>query len=223
MMSWRTLQLSRKEPLSITAISAQINVVPLSHLMAYSVTESVFFRGTRFEFTMNPGPFSVKDHVLITIFANSGAGNPYAIHIVSAVKLFYKKELTFFVAQQPHTCLHTGSHHNHVSNNNNNLGFNFSSSRPSVHQQQIGGGNFFQEMMNYSGGGGFEEDEDEMASFEDAFGGGSKSAAALGDGGESEGMTRDFLGLRPLSHSDLLSFGDLGRRKNGLGLLVRLG
>ncbi|CAN1226886.1 Oligopeptide transporter 7, partial [Linum perenne] len=88
----------RKEPLSITAISAQIAVVPLGHLMAYSVTERVFFRGTRFEFTMNPGPFNVKEHVLITIFANSGAGNPYAIHIVSAVKLFYKKELTFFVA-----------------------------------------------------------------------------------------------------------------------------
>ncbi|CAN1218139.1 Protein indeterminate-domain 7 [Linum perenne] len=108
--------------------------------------------------------------------------------------------------------LHTGPHHNHVSNNNN-LGFNFSSSRPPVHQQQIGGGNFFQEMMNYSGGGGFEEDEDGMASFEDAFGGGSKSAAAaaLGDGtGGSEGMTRDFLGLRPLSHSDLLSLAGFG-------------
>ncbi|CAN1226912.1 Oligopeptide transporter 7, partial [Linum perenne] len=88
----------RNEPLSITAVSAQIAVVPLGHLMAYSVTEKVFFRGTRFEFTMNPGPFNVKEHVLITIFANSGAGNPYAIHIVSAVKLFYKKELTFLVA-----------------------------------------------------------------------------------------------------------------------------
>lgn len=36
--------------------------------------------------------------MLITIFASSGAGNPYAIHIVSAVKVFYKKELTFWVS-----------------------------------------------------------------------------------------------------------------------------
>ncbi|CAI0379856.1 unnamed protein product [Linum tenue] len=88
----------RKEPLSITAISAQIAVVPLGHLMAFALPNRLLFRGTRFEFSLNSGPFNVKEHVLITIFANSGAGNPYAIHIVSAVKLFYKKQLTFFVA-----------------------------------------------------------------------------------------------------------------------------
>ncbi|KAI9109585.1 hypothetical protein K1719_019639 [Acacia pycnantha] len=78
-----------------------------------------------------------------------------------------------------------------------------------------------------SGGGGFEG-----TSFEDAFGGifSSKNnkdgsfldtltktttisaghlsdAAATGnDGGGNEGLTRDFLGLRPLSHNEILSF-----------------
>ena len=66
--------------------------------MASMVTDRVFFEGQKWEFTLNPGPFNVKEHVLITIFANSGAGNPYAIHIVSAVKIFYGKNLTFFVA-----------------------------------------------------------------------------------------------------------------------------
>lgn len=47
---------------------------------------------------MNPGPFNVKEHVLITIFANSGAGGAYAISIVTIVKAFYKKKITFFVA-----------------------------------------------------------------------------------------------------------------------------
>eukprot|EP00262_Sarcandra_glabra_P009240 TRINITY_DN2332_c0_g1_i4.p1 TRINITY_DN2332_c0_g1~~TRINITY_DN2332_c0_g1_i4.p1 ORF type:complete len:757 (-),score=30.15 TRINITY_DN2332_c0_g1_i4:327-2597(-) len=88
----------RKEPLSITSISAQIAVVPLGHLMARTITDRVFFRGTRWEITLNPGPFNIKEHVLITIFANSGAGNVYAIQIVSAVKLFYKKKLTFLVS-----------------------------------------------------------------------------------------------------------------------------
>lgn len=86
----------RREPLSITSICAQIAVVPLGHLMASTITNKTFFIGKKWEFTLNPGPFNVKEHVLITIFANSGAGNVYAIHIVSAVKLFYKKELTFF-------------------------------------------------------------------------------------------------------------------------------
>ncbi|KAL7111102.1 hypothetical protein ACP275_05G066900 [Erythranthe tilingii] len=88
----------RTEPLSITAISAQIAVVPLGQLMAAKITDRSFFRGSRFEFTLNPGPFNMKEHVLITIFANSGAGTVYAIHVVTAVKIFYKQHISFFVS-----------------------------------------------------------------------------------------------------------------------------
>ena len=88
----------RKEPLTITAISAQIAVVPLGRLMAAALPERAFLRGTRWEFTLNPGPFNVKEHVLITIFANAGAGPVYALHVVTAVRVFYGKNLTFFVS-----------------------------------------------------------------------------------------------------------------------------
>ncbi|KAJ0588836.1 putative oligopeptide transporter, OPT superfamily [Helianthus annuus] len=88
----------RTEPLSISSIAAQVATVPLGHLMARTITKRVFFKGKWCEFTMNPGPFNMKEHVLITIFANSGAGSVYATHILSAVKLFYKKELAFLPA-----------------------------------------------------------------------------------------------------------------------------
>ncbi|XP_022773786.1 oligopeptide transporter 6 [Durio zibethinus] len=88
----------RKMPLSITSISAMIAVVPLGHLMARTLPSRVFLKNTRWEFTLNPGPFNMKEHVLITIFANSGAGTVYATHILSAVKLYYKRELTFLPA-----------------------------------------------------------------------------------------------------------------------------
>ncbi|KAK7316507.1 hypothetical protein RJT34_00017 [Clitoria ternatea] len=88
----------RTEPLTITAISAQIAVVPLGQLMASRITKRVFFKGSRWEFSLNPGPFNVKEHVLITIFANSGAGTVYAIHIVTAVKIYYQKHISFFVS-----------------------------------------------------------------------------------------------------------------------------
>ncbi|KAF7093075.1 hypothetical protein CFC21_095508 [Triticum aestivum] len=88
----------RKEPLTITAISAQITVVPLGRLMAAALPERAFLRGSRWEFTLNPGPFNVKEHVLITIFANAGAGTVYAIHVVTVVRVFYGKNLTFFVS-----------------------------------------------------------------------------------------------------------------------------
>ncbi|KAI7734761.1 hypothetical protein M8C21_000681 [Ambrosia artemisiifolia] len=88
----------RTEPLTIGSIAAQVATVPIGHLMARTITDRVFFRGKRYEFTLNPGPFNIKEHVLITIFANSGAGSVYATHILSAVKLFYKKELAFLPA-----------------------------------------------------------------------------------------------------------------------------
>ncbi|KAF8035443.1 hypothetical protein BT93_C1463 [Corymbia citriodora subsp. variegata] len=88
----------RREPLSVTSVSAQIAVVPLGHFMAGVITKRVFFQGSRWQFTLNPGPFNVKEHVLITIFANSGASSVYAIHVISGVKIFYRKEMTFPVA-----------------------------------------------------------------------------------------------------------------------------
>lgn len=88
----------RTQPLTITSISAQIAVVPLGHLMARTLPKRLFFEGTRFQFSLNPGPFNVKEHVLITIFANSGAGTVYATHILTAVKIFYRRKLTFFPA-----------------------------------------------------------------------------------------------------------------------------
>ncbi|KAH7538273.1 oligopeptide transporter 6 [Ziziphus jujuba] len=88
----------RKMPLSISSISAQIAVVPIGHLMARTLPTRPFFKGTKWEFTMNPGPFNIKEHVLITIFANSGSGSVYAVHILTAVKLFYKRKLSFFPA-----------------------------------------------------------------------------------------------------------------------------
>ncbi|CAL0313265.1 unnamed protein product [Lupinus luteus] len=88
----------RREPLSVTAVSAQIAVVPLGHLMAATVTKRVFWKGKKFEFTLNPGKFNVKEHVLITIFANSGAASVYAVHFVTGVKVFYRKDVSLWVA-----------------------------------------------------------------------------------------------------------------------------
>lgn len=88
----------RTEPLSVSSIAVQIAVVPIGHLMAKTLPNRVLFKDTWFEFTLNPGPFNVKEHVLITIFANSGAGSVYATHILTAVKLLYRRPLPFLPA-----------------------------------------------------------------------------------------------------------------------------
>ncbi|KAL3373976.1 hypothetical protein AABB24_005774 [Solanum stoloniferum] len=88
----------RTQPLTISSTAVQIAVVPIGHLMAKIITKRVFFEGTGWAFTLNPGRFNIKEHVLITIFANAGAGTVYATHILSAVKLYYKRPLEFFPA-----------------------------------------------------------------------------------------------------------------------------
>ncbi|KAG0025207.1 hypothetical protein BGZ81_007330, partial [Podila clonocystis] len=48
-----------------------------------------------FHFTLNPGPFNVKEHVLVTIMANCGAGTAYAVDIIVIQRVFYKQDFGF--------------------------------------------------------------------------------------------------------------------------------
>lgn len=48
---------------------------------------------TEWTFSLNPGPFNLKEHVLITIFANSGSNSVYAVGIITMVKAFYRRKL----------------------------------------------------------------------------------------------------------------------------------
>ena len=91
----------RTEPLVITMISVQVATLPVGRFMA-KVLPKTKFRvpgfGSR-EYSLNPGPFNVKEHVLISIFANAGAafgsGTAYAISIVDIIKAFYHREISF--------------------------------------------------------------------------------------------------------------------------------
>jgi hypothetical protein len=106
----------RKEPLIITTISAQIVALPLGRFMAATLpARMIRFPFTHWEFTLNPGPFNMKEHVLITIFANAGSafgnGDAYAVGIVNITKAFYKRTIGFFpgllvvITTQVHTLL----------------------------------------------------------------------------------------------------------------------
>ncbi|GAB2230392.1 hypothetical protein Droror1_Dr00014655 [Drosera rotundifolia] len=89
----------RYNSISIGALSAQIVVLPIGRFMATVLpTRKLKFPFTNWSFTMNPGPFNLKEHVLITIFANCGAGGVYAIDIVTIVKALYHRSLNIYVA-----------------------------------------------------------------------------------------------------------------------------
>ncbi|KAF2288777.1 hypothetical protein GH714_013074 [Hevea brasiliensis] len=66
----------RQNPLYISSVAAQIAVLPIGKFMAASLPNKIIYvPGTKWSFSLNPGPFNMKEHVLITIFANSGS-NP---------------------------------------------------------------------------------------------------------------------------------------------------
>ncbi|CAO2815802.1 unnamed protein product [Amaranthus hypochondriacus] len=94
----------RTEPLIITQITVQVATLPIGHFLAH-VLPRTQFRIIGFgsqKFSLNPGPFNVKEHVLITIFANAGSafgnGSAYAVGIVNIIKAFYKRNISFFAA-----------------------------------------------------------------------------------------------------------------------------
>ncbi|KAF9993079.1 hypothetical protein BGZ79_002319, partial [Entomortierella chlamydospora] len=47
------------------------------------------------QFSFNPGPFNVKEHVLITVMANCGAGTALAVDIIVIQRVFYKQDFGF--------------------------------------------------------------------------------------------------------------------------------
>ncbi|KAJ9672445.1 hypothetical protein PVL29_025883 [Vitis rotundifolia] len=56
-------------------------------------TKQVNVPFTKWSFSLNPGPFNLKEHVLITMFANAGSGGVYAVNIITIVKAFYHRNL----------------------------------------------------------------------------------------------------------------------------------
>lgn len=103
LMFFNTFFSYRTQPLSVAATFAQILALPLGRFMA-AVLPTTYYTlpvlGSRF--TLNPGPFNIKEHVLITIFANAGVsfggGDAYSVGVINIIKAFYKKNIHFIAA-----------------------------------------------------------------------------------------------------------------------------
>ncbi|KAI3725622.1 hypothetical protein L1987_65413 [Smallanthus sonchifolius] len=91
----------RTEPLIISMISVQVATLPIGRFMAVVLPEKKF-SALGFEFSLNPGPFNMKEHVLISIFANAGSafgsGSAYAVSIVDIIRAFYHRKISFMAS-----------------------------------------------------------------------------------------------------------------------------
>ncbi|KAI1314462.1 hypothetical protein EDD11_002164 [Mortierella claussenii] len=82
-----------------TTVSVGYSVValvslPMGHFMA-RVLPSKFITIGGWRFTLNPGPFSIKEHVLIGTMVACNSGTAYAVDIIILQKLWYNSEKPF--------------------------------------------------------------------------------------------------------------------------------
>lgn len=92
----------RTQPLTISAILMQIAVLPIGRFMASVLPNREVKVFGSWGFNLNPGPFNMKEHVIITIFANcgvsSGGGDAYSIGAITVMKAYYKQTISFLCA-----------------------------------------------------------------------------------------------------------------------------
>lgn len=60
----------RNPTVSVSVYIAQLFAYPMGRFCAAVLPGRVFLSGTRLAFTLNPGPFTLKEHMLITIMSN---------------------------------------------------------------------------------------------------------------------------------------------------------
>ncbi|GJE84381.1 OPT oligopeptide transporter protein [Phanerochaete sordida] len=80
----------RYPSVTITGIVAQLISFPIMRVWA-----RVMPRVKIFGMSLNPGPFTIKEHVIITIMANVGSGSAYATDIIAVQRVFYNQDPPF--------------------------------------------------------------------------------------------------------------------------------
>lgn len=89
----------RSSPLTISAIAAQVASLFLGRFMAATLPDK-----TVCGVQLNPGPFNIKEHVLITMFAQAGGGlkgsTAKAVDTVALIKLpaFFNRDISLIAA-----------------------------------------------------------------------------------------------------------------------------
>ncbi|KAF8218300.1 OPT oligopeptide transporter protein-domain-containing protein [Mycena galopus ATCC 62051] len=71
-------------------VVAQLLVFPIGSIWARWMPNVAFFG-----VSLNPGPFTIKEHVLITIMAAVGSGSAYATNVVAVQRTFYNQSFSF--------------------------------------------------------------------------------------------------------------------------------
>ncbi|KAK1291128.1 Oligopeptide transporter 7 [Acorus calamus] len=60
-------------------------------------TEPIRIPFTKWKFSMNAGPFNMKEHALIYTLTSSGFAYPSGLNIVTQMKIFYHHKMNYWI------------------------------------------------------------------------------------------------------------------------------
>ncbi|KAI0706064.1 OPT oligopeptide transporter [Cytidiella melzeri] len=89
-----TLMSLRSWNFTLNTLIIQVAILPFGKLMAYALPTKRF-QTLGYEWTLNPGPFNVKEHTLITAMANVTWMTPYVTTVFIVQTTIYGQDLTF--------------------------------------------------------------------------------------------------------------------------------
>lgn len=75
----------------------QIAALYFGRILALSLPQKQIGFG-KFSFELNPGPFSIKEHVAVVLAANTGATNNLGDYVLAPLQLFYDKPMNGWLA-----------------------------------------------------------------------------------------------------------------------------
>jgi len=78
----------------ITGIVVQLLALPLGKCLE-KILPTAKFKVFDCTWSLNPGPFNIKEHVCITVMANVVFEGPFSLRVLAAQKSFYHQKLTF--------------------------------------------------------------------------------------------------------------------------------
>ncbi|KAJ7339942.1 OPT oligopeptide transporter protein-domain-containing protein [Mycena albidolilacea] len=82
---------------SVVPLALLLIAYPHGKFLAY-VLPVTTYRFRSFEFSLNPGPWNIKEHVLVFIMANVAVGNPYALNAIVVSEFYYDIKLGYWFA-----------------------------------------------------------------------------------------------------------------------------
>lgn len=82
---------------SFSAYFVVLASLPIGRWLARKLPDRTLYLGP-FSIDLNPGPFSIKEHVLVAIISSSGATSAYASDIINIQELFYHQHMPYLAS-----------------------------------------------------------------------------------------------------------------------------